>query len=78
MGVGIADPNFEALRHIDRFFRLDLTTTDFAEIRNGLHDAILMSHVIEHIMNGDNVIQALAPKLKLRWAADGHRNSAVL
>ena len=63
-GVDIADPKSEALRHIDQFFRLDLTTTDFAEIPDGFYDAILMSHVIEHITNGENVIRALAPKLK--------------
>ena len=63
-GVDIAPPRSEALRHIDQFFQLDLTTTDFTEIPNGFYDAILMSHVIEHIMNGESVIQALAPKLK--------------
>src|ERR1700676_2381283 len=60
-GVDIADPKSEALRHIDQFFRLDLTTTDFAEIPNSFYDAILMSHVVEHIMNGENVIQAPPP-----------------
>jgi hypothetical protein len=64
-GVDIADPKSEALGHIDQFFRLDLTTTDFAEIPNNFYDAILMSHVVEHIMNGEHVIQALTPKLKL-------------
>ncbi len=63
-GVDIAPPKPEALRHMSQFFRLDLTTTDFAEIPNGFYDAILMSHVVEHIMNGESVIQALAPKLK--------------
>jgi SAM-dependent methyltransferase len=65
-GVDIAEPKSEALRHIDQFFRLDLTTTDFSEIRNSFYDAILMSHVIEHIRNGEAMIQALAPKLKPR------------
>ena len=65
-GVDIAEPKSEVLRHIDQFYRLDLTTTDFSEIRDSFYDAILMSHVIEHITNGENVIQALAPKLKPR------------
>jgi SAM-dependent methyltransferase len=64
-GVDIAEPNPAALRHISEFFRLDLTSTDFAEIPGDFYDAILMSHVIEHILNGEQVIQALAPKLKL-------------
>jgi hypothetical protein len=65
-GVDIAEPKPDVRRHIDQFFRLDLTTADFSEIRSGFYDAILMSHVIEHITNGENVIQALAPKLKPR------------
>ena len=63
-GLDIAEPKPDALRHIDRFFRLDLTTADFADIEDGYYDVILMSHVIEHITNGERVIQALAPKLK--------------
>jgi SAM-dependent methyltransferase len=63
-GIDIARPNPETLRHIDEFFRIDLTSSDFTEIQDGFYDAILMSHVIEHIMNGEKVIQALAPKLK--------------
>ncbi len=65
-GVDIAEPTPDALRHIDRFFRLDLTATDFSDMQNGFYDAILMSHVIEHIMNGEDLIRAVAPKLKPR------------
>jgi predicted TPR repeat methyltransferase len=67
-GIDIAKPNPETLRHIDEFFPLDLTSSDFAEIKDGFYDAILMSHVIEHIMNGEKVIAALAPKLKPQGA----------
>jgi hypothetical protein len=63
-GVDIAEPTSDALRHVDEFFRLDLTTTDFSQIRDDFYDAILMSHVVEHIMNGESVIRALAAKLK--------------
>lgn len=64
-GIDVAEPKPQALRHIDRFFRLDLTSSDFSEIPSDYYDAILMSHVIEHITTGERVIQALSGKLKV-------------
>lgn len=46
------------------FFEMDLTRLAFDPIGNGFFDAILMSHVIEHLRNGDAVIRGLIPKLK--------------
>jgi 2-polyprenyl-3-methyl-5-hydroxy-6-metoxy-1,4-benzoquinol methylase len=49
---------------MDGFWEKDLTKLQFDDIPDGAFDAILMAHIIEHLENGDEVIQALLPKLK--------------
>lgn len=46
------------------FYELDLTKLDFSSIPNNYFDGIWMVHVIEHLFNGDMVIEKLLPKLK--------------
>ena len=48
----------------DKFFKLDLETSDLSEIENKKYDFILASHVVEHIDNAHSVLQNLALKLK--------------
>jgi SAM-dependent methyltransferase len=55
------DANFMLMK---AFYELDLTKLDYAIIPDNYFDAILMSHIIEHLPNGDEVIRALLPKLK--------------
>lgn len=55
------DEDFELM---DQFFEIDLTSLDFKSIPDNHYDAIMMAHVIEHLPNGTDVIQALTPKLK--------------
>ncbi|MEO6820012.1 MAG: class I SAM-dependent methyltransferase [Ginsengibacter sp.] len=46
------------------FYEMDLTKLDFSSIPDNYFDGIWMVHVIEHLFNGDKVIEGLLPKLK--------------
>ena len=48
----------------EKFYELDLTTLDYSIIPDNFFDFIRMTHVIEHLYNGDEVVIALLPKLK--------------
>lgn len=54
----------EDIRNMDAFFEMDLTQLDFNAIPDNRYDLIVMSHIIEHLHNGDKVIAGLLPKLK--------------
>ncbi len=47
-----------------RFYEMDLTTLDFQIIPDNFFDGIWIVHVIEHLHNGDKVIENLIGKLK--------------
>lgn len=51
-------------RAMTEFYELDLTKLDFGVITDSFFDVIIMSHVIEHLYNGDAVLDALLRKLK--------------
>jgi ubiquinone/menaquinone biosynthesis C-methylase UbiE len=46
------------------FYQMDLTKLQFDVIPDNFFDVIIMSHIIEHLHNGDMVIQGLTKKLK--------------
>ena len=46
------------------FYEMDLTKLEFQKIPNQFFDGIWIAHVIEHLHNGDAVIQELIQKLK--------------
>ncbi len=46
------------------FYEMDLTQLNMSSIPDDYFDGIWMVHVIEHLHNGDAVIQHLLPKLK--------------
>lgn len=46
------------------FYEMDLTLLKFDHIPDNYFDYIRMAHVIEHLHNGDKVIQGLLPKLR--------------
>lgn len=50
---------------MDRFFDLDLQRDSLDPIENDRYDAIVFSHTIEHLANGEEVLRALVPKLKV-------------
>ncbi|MEO6000223.1 MAG: methyltransferase domain-containing protein [Chitinophagaceae bacterium] len=46
------------------FYELDLTKLDYSIIPDHFFDGICMAHVIEHLHNGDEVVNKLLEKLK--------------
>lgn len=46
------------------FYEMDLTRLEFSVIPDDYFDVLMMSHVIEHLPNGDQVIERLLSKLK--------------
>lgn len=66
-GVDI-DPYYnnteEDIAAIDHLVQTDLTKLDLDELPENHYDVIVMSHVIEHLENGDKVIEVLLTKLK--------------
>ncbi|TAL61586.1 MAG: class I SAM-dependent methyltransferase, partial [Bacteroidetes bacterium] len=58
---GNDEVDFKAM---DEFIEMDLTKLEFNAIPENRYDLIIMSHVIEHLHNGDKVIQCLVSKLK--------------
>lgn len=55
------DADFKAM---DFYYEMDLTELKFDSIPNNHFDIINLSHVIEHLINGDLVLKGLLPKLK--------------
>lgn len=55
------DSNFKLM---EKFYEVDLTTSQLDEIPNEFFDVIMMTHVIEHLSNGDEVLINLLSKLK--------------
>lgn len=47
-----------------QFYELDLTKLDYSTIPDNFFDFIRMTHVVEHLFNGDDVVKALLQKLK--------------
>ena len=56
-----SDEDFKVMKS---FYEMDLTKLDFHLIPNKYFDGIWIVHVIEHLHNGDKVIENLIEKLK--------------
>jgi len=46
------------------FYEKDLTRLEFDDIPNNFFDFVMMAHIIEHLYNGDKVLELLAKKIK--------------
>lgn len=57
------DNNVEDIKLMDQFYEMDLEELEFDEIPNNYFDIIIVTHVIEHLKNGDKVIEKLLDKL---------------
>ena len=57
--------DLESYKSIDNFFKIDLEKDSLKKIENNLYDVILLSHVIEHLDNGEEVIRSLIKKLNV-------------
>lgn len=55
--------NDDDINVMDKFCEIDLTTLQFSDVPDSYFDVIIMSHVIEHLPNGDKVIESLINKL---------------
>lgn len=55
----------EDFKVMKSFYEMDLTLLDFHVIPDNYFDGIWMVHVIEHLHNGDQVIEKLISKLKV-------------
>lgn len=56
-----SEEDFQAMKG---FYEMDLTRLEYEPIPDHYFDAIWIVHVIEHLHNGDQVIEKLIPKLK--------------
>ncbi len=56
--------NEDDFKRMKDFYELDLVRLDYSIIPDQFFDAIWMVHVIEHLPNGDRVIEKLLDKLK--------------
>ena len=54
----------EDFKVMKEFYEMDLTKLDFHLIPDNFFDGIWIAHVIEHLFNGDKVIEKLIQKLK--------------
>jgi trans-aconitate methyltransferase len=55
--------NEQDIKMMDKFIQMDLTSLKFDAIPDNSYDIIFMSHIIEHLHNGDEVLKRLLPKL---------------
>ncbi len=60
------DPEIEIDDISEKYFQMNLNYIEFDFIPENFFDVILMNHVIEHLTNGDQVIERLLIKLKKR------------
>jgi len=49
---------------MDGFYEIDLSNNQLSEIPQAFFDVIIMTHIIEHLLNGEDVLVSLLSKLK--------------
>lgn len=54
----------EDIAALKKFYEMDLTKLEFDEMPDGYYDYINMAHIIEHLHNGDTVVEKIVTKLK--------------
>ncbi len=56
--------NEKDIKALKAFYAMDLTKLEFGAINDNFYDFVMMSHIIEHLYNGDKVIELLSKKIK--------------
>ncbi len=49
---------------MNKFFKLDLENDSLEEVPDNFFDVVIMNHVIEHIVNGIEIVEAFSKKIK--------------
>ncbi len=62
--TGIDNRDIAGAKDMEQFLKCDIENNDLTEIPNDTYNVINLSHIIEHIDSGDNLLQTLAKKLK--------------
>jgi SAM-dependent methyltransferase len=47
------------------YWKINLASLDFGQIPDNYFDVVICSHIIEHLFNGDAVLQSMSKKIKL-------------
>ncbi|HWC57352.1 MAG TPA: class I SAM-dependent methyltransferase [Candidatus Paceibacterota bacterium] len=61
---GIDWNDIEGKKDMEYFFQCDLEDNTLSEIQDNYYDVITLSHIIEHVANGEKLITSLISKLK--------------
>jgi ubiquinone/menaquinone biosynthesis C-methylase UbiE len=54
----------ESINFLNKFYQIDLEKTDLNEIEDNYYDYIICAHVIEHLCNGEEIVDKLSRKIK--------------
>lgn len=54
----------ESIAYINKFYQINLEKSELKEINDAYYDYILCAHVIEHLENGEEVVNKLSKKVK--------------
>lgn len=63
--IDITQPDGDMSPYIDRFIQMDAGSLDYSALTDDSFDIVILSHVLEHIRNGEAVLAALLPKVKV-------------
>lgn len=61
---GAHRPGDENARYMERFVEMDLEGSSLGEFEDGYYDCIILSHVIEHLRTGAELLEGLVHKLR--------------
>lgn len=64
LDIAMCNNNEADLAAMDGYYQLDLQRDNLSDLPDNSFDIVIMAHVIEHITNGEDVIEGLSRKLK--------------